>query len=120
NANNTNNNQSGLIDALKNYSIDDDNNRLIEIVENSEIIQDLGGEVSGDKNYIQLGLTNEQMKEMLGLADDYDYDDVVNYAYQDNSRDTDSDDLNYMHNNLSSDNIKLLIELAIKMGAYYH
>ena len=117
NANNANNNQSGLIDALKNYNIDDDNNRLIEIVENSEIIQDLGGEVSGDKNYIQLGLTNEQMKEMLGLADDYDYDDVVNYAYQDNSRDTDSDDLNYMHNNLSSDNIKLLIELAIKMGA---
>jgi hypothetical protein len=119
NANNINQykNNSGLIDALKNYNIDDDNNRLIEIVENSEIIQELEGEVSGDKNFIQLGLNEDKMKEMLGLEDDYEYDDVVNYAYHDYNHDTDSDDLNYIHNYLSDDNIKLLIELAIKMGA---
>jgi hypothetical protein len=108
---------TGLMSAMKNVSQNPE--ALIDIIKNSQIIQEFGDpedvKIYGDS--VKLGISNDKMKEMLDLDDEYDY--IYNTAYSNryNSGDYyDSDEANYMHNGLNKDNIELLISIAKKLG----
>jgi hypothetical protein len=105
----------GFLNALKTKDTD----KIIELIAESEVMQQFNmGEPYINKRYpdeVELGLNEAQMKEMLELSDEYDYIyNTANRGYGDNYND--DLDVNYMHTVLSKKTIKLLINLAKKIG----
>lgn len=108
--------KEGLSNALSLYESEPD--KLVDIIASSEFIREFSSppdvEHSGD--YVYLGMDGEKMRAALDLGEEYDYIERTahDYGYNDNSYD--SDEVNYMHNGLNSDNIELLVDLAKKLG----
>lgn len=106
---------SGLVVAMKNAK--EDPIPLVDLIQKSNVITQFGKSenVYYDNGVIELGLSKEQMKEMLELGDEFDWINNTAYSYY-GSRDYDTDEVNYMYSGLNKDNLELLYDLARKIG----
>lgn len=108
--------KEGLFNALSTFDTEPD--KLVDLIASSEFIREYSTPENVDHSgsYIYLGMDADKMKDALDLGDDYDYVDRIahDYHYNDNSYDT--EESNYMHNGLNSNNMELLVDLAKKLG----
>ena len=105
---------SGLVVAMQNF--DKDVEPLIEIIKSSQFIQEFGSpdNVEANSDEIELGMKEEDLKGALELGDDFDYIERVSFG--NDSRDWETDELNYIHARLTDDNMALLVDVAKKLG----
>ena len=93
-------------------NFDKDVEPLIEIIKSSQFIQEFGSpdNVEANSDEIELGMKEEDLKGALELGDDFDYIERVSFG--NDSRDWETDELNYIHARLTDDNMALLVDVA--------
>lgn len=111
---------TGLLAALSNFNENPD--ELVEIIRNSEFIRTNGTSdaVNVVSNYyddgiVELGLTKEQLIDILELGDEFEnIQSAANSSYESGYYDT--EEANYMIHGINADNLKLINDLANKVG----
>jgi hypothetical protein len=107
------NNAEGLLKALK----ESDSDVLLDMIKNSITLREYQTKqptVNWSGEEIELGIKEDEMKEMLELGYEFDY--IVSASYSHGGSNYDSEESNYMHGALSKDNIELLVQLAKILG----
>ena len=104
----------GLMKAFQ----EENEEEIINLIERSEIINEYRSGKrypSVDRGEVIIGLTEDEMKNMLELDDEFDYVYQASNDYGYNGG-WDSDEETYMHSGLNKENIDLLIDIAKKLG----
>jgi hypothetical protein len=114
NENKNNEVTTGIFNALKTKNKE----KIIEAIQNSEAISqyhDVNDEVEIDyNNLVWLSLTKDDMIQLLELGDEYEYIEGRIHNYNGSNRENDYED--HMHYGLSDKNMKLILDLAKKVG----
>lgn len=109
-------NQKSLANPFLAALQSEDDNEIVNMMKQSEYLKKLGGSPSSNswRGEISLGISKEQLVELLELGDEFDYvSSTASYNYADYY---DSSEANYMHSGLNEENVNLVKDLAKRLG----